>query len=153
MKEPCDGWTVETLKEYIESLLAERAVRIEQRIDTIESSIALGFTQSANAVKSALDAADRAVQKAETAAEKRFESVNEFRNTLGDQQRNLIPRTEAQVLINALADKISDLTKQLDMLQAERAGIKGGWGYAVGVIGFVMTIAGLLMLFTKMNAG
>ena len=42
----------------------------------------------------ALQAAEKAVTKAELAAEKRFESVNEFRNQLKDQTGTFITRNE-----------------------------------------------------------
>jgi hypothetical protein len=48
------------------------------------------FDASDKAVASALTAADLATSKAETAAEKRFDSVNEFRQTLSDQTKSFV---------------------------------------------------------------
>ncbi len=53
------------------------------------------FDAQEKAVAAALAAAKEAVVKAETAAEKRFDSVNEFRNTLKDQAGTFITRGEA----------------------------------------------------------
>jgi hypothetical protein len=73
-------------------------------------------------------------------------SVNEFRNTLADQQRNLIPRSEVEVIARGMADKIAVIQKELDGLRAERVGVKGGYGLAVGVVGFVLTLVSIGVL-------
>lgn len=52
------------------------------------------FKAQEQAVAFALQAAEKAVTKAELAAEKRFESVNEFRNQLKDQTGTFITRNE-----------------------------------------------------------
>lgn len=156
----CDeGWTVETLRRHYDSILYERERRIEERAHAIEAAFQTSLKSLEKASETALATANTAVQKAESAAEKRFESVNEFRNTLSDQQRNLMPRSEVTVTIEALenqiasvaaanANKIDALEKQLDKLQAERLGVKGGWGYAVGVVGFLFILASLIVAGT-----
>lgn len=53
------------------------------------------FDAQEKAVAAALAAAKEAVVKAEAASEKRFDSVNEFRNTLKDQTATFITRGEA----------------------------------------------------------
>jgi hypothetical protein len=111
------------------------------------------FTVAEKAVQAALAAADRAVSKAELAADKRFESVNEFRQTLDDQQRMLMPRAEASVMVGGIADKVTALKEQVDGLLSERAGQRGGWGYAVGVIGFMLALGSLLMIGIKFFQG
>ena len=132
------GWTVETVRDHLESVIALHDRRYEQR-----------FADQQQAVEAALSAAKEAVIKAETAAEKRFEGVNEFRAALGDQQRLLMPRSEADRAITALSEKLLALEKQFDGLVAERQGLRGGWGYAVGVIGFVLALASLIALVIK----
>lgn len=52
------------------------------------------FKAQEQAVAFALASAEKAVTKAELAAEKRFESVNEFRNQLKDQTGTFITRNE-----------------------------------------------------------
>jgi hypothetical protein len=146
MRPTSSGWTIETAMEHVLSLLQEADRRYSARFDAIQ-----------NSTEQSLQAAQQAVLKAETAAEKRFESVNEFRNTLSDQQRNLMPRSEVTVVSGALTEKIQSvesslsskiyaLEKQLDSLKAEREGIRGGWGYAVGLVGFLLAIGSLVMI-------
>ena len=111
------------------------------------------FVVAEKAVQAALAAADRAVSKAELAADKRFESVNEFRKTLDDQQRTLMPRPEVNVMFGGLTDKIGALKEQMEGLLAERAGLRGGWGYAVGVVGFILALGSLIMIGVKFFQG
>jgi hypothetical protein len=73
-------WTVTTLKEHLDAMLAER-----------DKQISLALT-----------AAEKAVTKAEVATEKRFESVNEFRLTLSDQTKTFVSRGELYAALMAL---------------------------------------------------
>jgi hypothetical protein len=168
----------EALKAFVEAqqaalvaakLVADAAVaaqdlRYQQRFEAQSDALAAAFLSqqtamqtafvvAEKAVQAALAAADRAVSKAELAADKRFESVNEFRKTLDDQQRTLMPRPEVNVMFGGLTDKLASLKEQMETLLAERAGIKGGWGYAVGLIGFLLALGSLIMVglqFMKM---
>jgi hypothetical protein len=139
------GWTLETLREHVLTIIEANDKRYEQRFDASQKAIELGFSAQKSAVDAALAAADRAVIKAEVAAEKRFESVNEFRNTLSDQQRNLIPRSEVDVTVRGISEKIATLQNQMERLQAERVGGRGAWGYMVGAAGLVVAIAALVL--------
>jgi len=172
---PRGPWTVETVLTHVKELLESYDKRYEQRFEASQKALELGFAsqQAAvnaafaaqkeavsqafaaqkDAVNAALAAADRAVIKAELSSEKRFESVNEFRATLADQQRTLMPRSEVDVRVHAVfdkiaanTDKIQELHNQMETLRAERQGIKGGYGYAVGIIGFLLALGSLVMI-------
>ena len=88
------------IKEHFEAILAEKDKRYEQRFDAQEK-----------AVNSALTAAKEAVAKAEIAAEKRFDSVNEFRKTLSDQTGTFIPRPEYTQRLDSIDEKINSITR------------------------------------------
>src|SRR6478752_7363989 len=98
-KKRANRWTVETLKEYLEALIAAHGMADRDRFDAQEK-----------AVNAALAAAERAVTKAEIAAEKRFDSVNEFRAQLADQARDFMPRKEFEVQLGALSARVDMLT-------------------------------------------
>src|SRR5678815_6113575 len=70
----------------LEATLAERDIRYQQRFEAQEQAFRITVETAEKAVMAALAAQERAVNKAEAASEKRFEGVNEFRNTLADQQ-------------------------------------------------------------------
>jgi hypothetical protein len=78
---------------------ADLQTLFRQRMDDADSSIKL-----------ALAAAETAVNKAETAAEKRFDSVNEFRKTLSDQTASFVTKDRFQ----GLDEKVNDLASRLD---------------------------------------
>jgi hypothetical protein len=144
------GQEVHGLKALMDSAFKESDLRYQQRFDAQAKALEAAFQAAKEAVQAALSAADRAVSKAELAADKRFESVNEFRKTLDDQQRTLMPRAESDRAMQALAEKLVSLKEQMDALLAERAGVKGGWGYAVGVVGFLLALGSLGVLIFKM---
>jgi small-conductance mechanosensitive channel len=138
------GWTLETLKVYFEAVLSER-----------DRAVLAAFAAQKSAVDAALAAADRAVAKAEDAAEKRFESVNEFRNTLKDQQIGLLTRTEAEAEFRALREKaeaelramrevISSLTTRLDRSEGREKGIQASGTLIAGSIAAVAAIVSII---------
>ncbi len=100
----------------------EADLRYQQRFDAQQKAVQDALQAAEKAVSAALANADRAVLKAESAAEKRFESVNEFRNTLSDQATLLLTRAEAEARFNAISDKMGTLN---DLVVAMAAGTKG----------------------------
>lgn len=73
-------WTIETLKEHFEKVLAERD----------------------KAITSALQSAEKAVQVAETNAEKWRQNANEWRGAMTDREKNFITRREVWIAVVAL---------------------------------------------------
>lgn len=72
--------------------------------------IANGFAMH----NTALLSAEKAVTKAELAADKRFEAVNEFRAQLADQAATLMARTEADARLLALSEKLETETARVN---------------------------------------
>jgi hypothetical protein len=119
------------LKEHIDKLFEERDKRYDQK-----------FADTKIAVDAALAASEKAVIKAESAAERRFESVNEFRSTLADQQRTLMPRAETEALFKVMNDKIEILNTKENKSEGKTLGITQLMGYilfAITVIGFIIS--------------
>lgn len=121
------GWSVDTLKEYIEALRSD-----DQK-----------------AVQAALQAAKEAVIKAETATEKRFESVNEFRAQLADQSNTLMPRAEYTVQHKALEDRVSDLTDRINKTEGKSSGVNSSWGYLIGAVGLATAVISIILAFNN----
>lgn len=116
------------------------------------------FKDSGTAVQAALGAADRAVMKAEGAAEKRFEGVNEFRQTLADQQRTLIPRAEAEVRMGTIEARLTEIKRDFESRlvslvasNTERSGKEEGakitWAYIIGAAGLLLSLWTFAMRF------
>lgn len=94
-KETDDGWTVETAKAYLIALIEANDHRYEEHFRAQREQVASGF-----------EAVREAVSKAESATERRFDSVNEFRAQLGDQAATFLPRSEAEARLRGLNENI-----------------------------------------------
>jgi hypothetical protein len=136
MSEPADGWTVDTLRLYLLDMLAAldrrnedrwaandasrlylleqlrtADARLDQRFDTIQEMTDRQLIGLDKASSSALAAAQAAITKAEQAAERRFEGVNEFRGQLADQAATFLPRSEANARIASALEKIDNIAE------------------------------------------
>jgi hypothetical protein len=89
-----------------ERLMEERDTRYLDRFQAMDEKTSLALTSS-----------KEAVTKAEVATEKRFDSVNEFRNTLRDQATLLMPRSETETKFLGIEEKIEDLKKEIITLR------------------------------------
>jgi hypothetical protein len=98
------------------------------------------FDAQEKAVEAALASSEKAVLKAETASERRFEGVNEFRATLSDQAATFITRKEVDAELGAQSEKLNIQQSRLDRIEARSAGLNAGWilvvqaGTLVGVV-------------------
>jgi phosphopantetheinyl transferase (holo-ACP synthase) len=114
------GWG---LREYVLELLDERDVRYQQR-----------FEAQTKAVEAALLAAKEAVIKAELAMEKRFDGVNEFRETLSDQAAQFV--TLAQ---------FADLKERVGRSEGHSTGMNASWAVMVSVIVAAASVIGVVL--------
>jgi len=114
-------WNVYSLKEYFDVVIDKLDEKIEQRFASVKE----------------------AVTKAEAATERRFEGVNEFRNTLSDQQRTFLPRKEYEATMSSIDSKINEVGKKVDKLDSMKAGGKDVWVYIVAVASLIFGIASI----------
>lgn len=142
-------WTIETLRLHILALMATNDAKYSERFQAQQTAMEAALTAQKLAVDTALSAADRAVLKSEVAAEKRFESVNEFRASLADQQRTLMPRSESELLIRGLSEKVDAHAQVLQTSAGQKSGIKDGWLYLVGGVSVLSLIASFALHFIK----
>ena len=95
------------------------------------------FEAQKEAVTAALAAADRAVNKAELASEKRFDSVNEFRAALNDSARLLMPRAEAEQRMSTIESAIREIKTTNESIFNREEGKN---------LGFLKVLSGLSLL-------
>jgi hypothetical protein len=88
----------------------ERDRRYEERFKAMDEKTGLALTSS-----------EKAVAKAETATEKRFDAVNEFRGQLKDQASTLLPKAEADAKFRAYDEKLDDIKKEIASLREYRS--------------------------------
>lgn len=99
------------LRDYMEMKIADVDERGIMRIEALAKELAV-----------ALRANEIAIDKAERATEKRFESVNEFRQTLSDQTRTFVDRNTFDSMERNLIEKIDSMQKwQANELAALRS--------------------------------
>ncbi len=125
-----------------EKALSFALVNLNQRFDAQEKSTTVALAAAERAVQAALIAAKEAVQKAENAAEKRFDSVNEFRNTLRDQQLLLMTRAEGDAKFRDTERRLSEITENLNRRASEQKGAGDLWSIIVAGVGFLMMLIG-----------
>lgn len=100
-------------------------------------------------VANALSAAKEAVAKAEVAVEKRFESVNEFRQSLDDLSRLQMPRAEAEALFRTLDEKVAGIIRAQDTTRDQGTGRDDTWALVAAGLALFIALASLWMGYTK----
>lgn len=139
-----------------EKILDERDRQYAQRFAAQQEAVAAALQAAKEAVANALSAAKEAVSKAEDASNKRFEGVNEFRNTLSDQAEKFITRDTANarfdgmdVRFKILEEKTNINSARLDTIKALGEGANNLWGYLIGVIGVIMLLGNFVMNYNR----
>ena len=115
------------LLDHMLALMTEADVRYQQR-----------FEAQTTAINAALLAAEKAVTKAEIAADKRFELLNELRVGVATKEQ-----------VDALEKRINEQAARLDRTEGRSGGLNAGWGYLVGGFGVLLA---LVAIYTNLNA-
>ena len=92
------------------------------------------------AVSSALISADKALSKAETASEKRFDSVNEFRAALSDNSANFVQRDAYEERHRALESRLTSLDEKVNELLRRWEATKGRGGAFSDIGGWIIAL-------------
>lgn len=133
--------------------LQERVSALDRLMEAKFVTFDVMVTSQAEKVALALTAADKAVNKAEIATEKRFENMNEFRGQLADQASTLVSRTEFAAKADALGEKLTDITDRINRTEGKGTGLSAGWGFLVGGAGLIFTIISIAALILKFTGG
>lgn len=142
-----DDLSIKELKE-----ITERLARIDERVSANEKFVMLNLASQKEAVQAAMAASEKAISRADTAIEKRLESVNEFRGQQKDLIATLVTRNEYNQGHTALEEKVSDVASRLDKIQGTEKGIGIGWAVFLGtiaVLSSLVSIAAVLFSFLR----
>lgn len=114
------GWTVDTLHQHYDHVLAEKDRRYEQRFEAQERALQIALDsvnrefhehllQVERETQSAFLASEKAITKAEASVERRLEGMNEFRAALADSTNKNISRAEHETATKSLTEKIDTM--------------------------------------------
>ena len=132
------GWTTDTLQRWVVDQMAAHARLDDQR-----------FASQEEMVKTAVRSAKEAVDKAESAANERFKSINEIRGAMLDQTGKFVTRDTVDAMVNAVTTKIDALGKQIERMEGRGSGLQQGWGYIVGAVGLALALLSAFNLLHK----
>lgn len=98
-------------------LAAERDRRMEERdrrMDERDRRVDTELEAIRKGTATALASAQKAVDKAEAAQDLRNAAQNEWRQTIGDRDRLLMPRSESAAQFQSITEKIDALSSRMD---------------------------------------
>lgn len=150
-------WTLDTIKihydsrlsdmqKYYSDLLSIQEQTNRDRFTSAEKAVYAALAANEKQVSAAMSASKEAIGKAEHAAEARFNSLNELRSAMMDQQKNFADRDGTDRQFTGLADRMTEmkegLTARLDGVEKKQdAMINKVLGFGVLVTFIVAMIA------------
>lgn len=115
-KQEISGWSTDTLKEHLTSLISAADTRYEQR-----------FLAQEKVFRDALLAAEKAVAVAERNSEEWRKGANEWRGSMTDRERNFVARAE----FDALKERV-------DKTEGIGKGMRDLWGWGIAAAGVLI---------------
>lgn len=143
------GWTVDSAMAHLLALREADRHHYDAMREGDNLRHEQRFVAQEKAVTNALASSKEAVTKADTASEKRFDSVNEFRQMVNDVVSRMMPRTEAESGMATNAEKIDALAARIDRTEGRSGGLSQGWGYLVGAVGLLATFIAIFFALSK----
>ena len=127
-----------TGKEMLGGEIRDLEKRLLEKIEASDKFDAAQLKAQGDLFNSKFAAADKAVDKALGDLEERLRGVNEFRAQMGDQQRTLMPRSEAEKENVALRERLDALRADLNRVIDRNSGQQALWGYLFGAAGLAI---------------
>jgi len=141
----------ENLRQHIAQQIKQIELALEAAYKLMEARLGT-LDQQIKSVHREIDietaATKTAIQKAEMATEKRFESVNEFRAQMADQSALFISRREVEATIGGISEKVSAITDRINRSEGKGSGMSQIIAWIFGSVGLVV---GLIAIFTWLS--
>lgn len=103
------GWSVDTLKDYMERLVHEHDRRFEQRFSAQEKAVEAALNAASLAVEKALASAEKATTKYEADVERWRQANNEWRAAMLDRETKFLTNDAYHAAHTSLVAKVDDL--------------------------------------------
>lgn len=138
-----------TLREYFDKTIEDLDKRLTQRMDSYDREFHEHIVAVVRENQLALEAADKAITKSEAAAEKRFDNVNEFRQSLSDQTATFIARREFEASNKSINDKLGLVTDRINTDDGRTNGIDKSGATFMSIAAIIVSIISVLILAFK----
>lgn len=122
---------------------------VEERVRNLREYLDVRIDSLDRAMQTALTDVKNDVDKADAAISERFDSVNEFRAQLNDQQRTFMPRLEYEQAHDALISRVDELTIRVNDNTSRAQGASSIWPLVFGVFGMVVGAFGIYMAISN----
>jgi hypothetical protein len=106
------------------------------RIAALDEKFGLLIQAQKEGVKTAMEAAEKAVAKAEIAADKRFEGLNELRGMASDWRTEFARQSTVDLQIKGITDKLENVRSSM-------------WSYLIGGVVAGAAVATLVVLLLR----
>jgi hypothetical protein len=106
------------------------------RIAALDEKFGLLIQAQKEGVKTAMEAAEKAVAKAEIAADKRFEGLNELRGMASDWRTEFARQSTVDLQVKGITDKLESMRSSM-------------WAYLIGGIVAGAAVATLVVLLLR----
>lgn len=141
-------WTTESLRIHLTALLHdESATRAREILSARDAAIAAVQAQR-DLFEADKVATSTAITKAESATEKRLDSMNEFRQSLADQSNRFMPRVETDAKLDALNKTVDALEKRLGSAEGKYSGMLA---IGAGVVSALAAIGSVVAIFVALS--
>ena len=137
------------LRDYFDHIISDLDTKLTQRMDSYDREFHEHILAVVRENQLALDASNKAIDKSETAAEKRFDAVNEFRRTLSDQTGTFIARREFEASTKSTNDKVSLLTDRMNTNNGKSNGLQEYGATLISIAALVVSAIAVIILAFK----
>jgi hypothetical protein len=125
---------IAALSEHLKALAVERQRALDAALAAAD-----------RARESALLSAEKAVLRAQADIEKRFDSVNEFRQTLSDQAATFATRIEVDQRYATIEKDLRIMSSRIDKAEGASTGRGGSWVYLVQVVSLIGALVAIYL--------
>jgi membrane-associated HD superfamily phosphohydrolase len=132
--------------ETVDRRLSDRIDALDQRLSDVLAFLNQQIADVRHDGTVMLDNIDKATVKAETAIEKRFDAVNEFRAQLNDQTKTFMPRAEIEARIVQNYERYNELANRVTRAEGKAAGSSAAYGYLTAAITAVIAIVTVVLI-------
>lgn len=143
------GWTVDTLKEKLETDIANLEKFMLQQVKDIRDDYNQRFDAQEKGILTAFDAAKEAVTKSEISVEKRGDAVYVSIAKLQGALADVMPRKEAEERFKSLTGSVAELRDKVKSAEGADRGAQLTTGKMITGLGVVLTILTIIVLLAN----